>query len=103
MEKPYIWLTQDEAANYLGISKPKIYRLVVDGYMTAVKFSPKSDMKFLKADLDAYVQKCRVNPEAGAEMQINQKQEEAEHFPGSSAELNSIKALNEKWVKANFE
>ncbi|MEN6565905.1 MAG: excisionase family DNA-binding protein [Veillonellales bacterium] len=65
VQKRYEWLTQAGAAEYLGVSRPKIYRLVIEGHLKAIKFSPRSDMRFLKSDLDEYVKNSYIN--AGGE------------------------------------
>ena len=50
------WFTVGEAADYLRLSKPSIYRLVGQGVLLAYTIGPKGERRFKRADLDAVLQ-----------------------------------------------
>ena len=50
------WFTVGEAANYLRLSKPSIYRLVGQGLLPAYTIGPKGERRFKRSDLDAVLQ-----------------------------------------------
>jgi excisionase family DNA binding protein len=47
------WFTVAEAAEYLRLSKPSIYRLVSQGVLTAHTIGGKGERRFKRADLNA--------------------------------------------------
>ncbi len=47
------WLTVTEAADYLGVSRPTLYRLVRSGELVAHRIAGKGTMRFRQEDLDA--------------------------------------------------
>lgn len=47
------WFTVGEAADYLRLSKPSIYRLVTQGVLTAHTIGDAGERRFKRADLDA--------------------------------------------------
>jgi excisionase family DNA binding protein len=51
------WFTVAEAAVYLRLSKPSIYRLVTQGVLTAHTIGGKGERRFRRADLDAALQR----------------------------------------------
>ncbi len=53
-----IWLTQSEAAAYLGVSPKTISRLREDGRLSYYKLDRLVLLK--KADIDRLVERCRV-------------------------------------------
>jgi excisionase family DNA binding protein len=50
------WFTVGEAADYLRLSKPSIYRLVGQGVLPAYTIGFKGERRFKRADLDAVLQ-----------------------------------------------
>jgi excisionase family DNA binding protein len=56
------WLTVAQTAAKLGLSKMSIYRLIDSGALPAFKFGPGRAVRINPADLNAYVQSCRVIP-----------------------------------------
>ena len=50
------WFTVGEAADYLRLSKPSIYRLVGQGVLPAYTIGPKGERRFKRSDLDAVLQ-----------------------------------------------
>lgn len=47
------WFTVGEAAEYIRLSKPSIYRLVDQGLLPAYTIGPKGERRFKRSDLDA--------------------------------------------------
>jgi excisionase family DNA binding protein len=47
------WLTLDEAATYLKVSKPTIYRFCAGGCLPYYKLAGTGQRRFKRADLDA--------------------------------------------------
>ena len=50
---PEDWLTLDEAAGYLKVSKPSIYRYCAEGKLGFYKLAGTGARRFKAADLDA--------------------------------------------------
>lgn len=50
-------MTPTEAANYLRISKPKLWKLRDAGKLPTIKLGAKSP-RFRKSDLDAFIESC---------------------------------------------
>lgn len=50
------WLTLDEAAAYLKLSKPSIYRLCTEGRLPFYKIAGTGQRRFKRADLDALLE-----------------------------------------------
>ena len=48
-----VWLTLDEAAAYLKVSKPTIYRFCAEGCLPFYKLAGTGQRRFKYADLDA--------------------------------------------------
>jgi len=50
------WLTLDEAASYLKVSKPSLYRFCADGRLPFFKLAGTGGRRFRRADLDALLE-----------------------------------------------
>ena len=50
------WLTLDEAAAYLKLSKPSIYRLCTEGRLPFYKIAGTGQRRFKQVDLDALLE-----------------------------------------------
>ena len=50
---PEEWLTLDEAAAYLKVSKPTVYRLCAEGHLPFYKLAGTGARRFKRSDLDA--------------------------------------------------
>lgn len=60
------WLTIEEAAEYLRVSKRTIYRWLHDGLLPGYRAGPRGPWRFLREDLDGMMR--RVAPkEVGEE------------------------------------
>ena len=53
------WFTVGEAAEYLRLSKPSIYRLVTEGQLVAHTIGTKGERRFRRADLDAVLRRAK--------------------------------------------
>ena len=51
------WLTLEEAAAYLKVSKPTIYRLCSDGRLPFYKLAGTGSRRFKKPELDALLER----------------------------------------------
>ena len=51
------WLTLDEAAAYLKVSKPTIYRLCSEGRLPFYKLAGIGSRRFKKPELDALLER----------------------------------------------
>ena len=54
-------LTSREVMQYLNISRTTLWRLTKDGLLPA--YSIGSDFRFRKSDINAYLERQRVNPD----------------------------------------
>ena len=56
------WLSIEQAAQYLTLSRDQIDKLVGEGTLTKHKLGPhpRSRVLLAKSDLDAYVESCRT-------------------------------------------
>ena len=54
------WLTLDEAAKYLKVSKPSIYRFCAEGRLPFFKLAGTGARRFKRADLDALLEPGRA-------------------------------------------
>lgn len=50
------WLTLDEAAKYLKVSKPSIYRFCAEGRLPFFKLAGTGARRFKRSDLDALLE-----------------------------------------------
>jgi len=50
------WLTLEEAAKYLKVSKPSIYRFCAEGRLPFFKLAGTGARRFKRADLDALLE-----------------------------------------------
>jgi excisionase family DNA binding protein len=50
------WLTMDEAAAYLKVSKPSLYRFCAEGRLPFFKLAGTGSRRFRRADLDALLE-----------------------------------------------
>ena len=50
------WLTLDEAAKYLKVSKPSIYRFCAEGRLPFYKLAGTGARRFKRSDLDALLE-----------------------------------------------
>jgi len=57
---PDEWLTLDEAASYLKLSKPSVYRLCAEGRLPFFKLAGTGARRFKRADLDALFEPGRA-------------------------------------------
>ena len=53
------WLTLDEAAAYLKVSKPSIYRFCAEGRLPFFKLAGTGARRFRRSDLDALLEPGR--------------------------------------------
>ena len=58
------WFTVGEAAEYLRLSKPSIYRLVSQGVLVAHTIGGTGERRFRRADLDAALKREKGKPAA---------------------------------------
>ncbi|MEZ5243917.1 MAG: helix-turn-helix domain-containing protein [Acidimicrobiales bacterium] len=54
------WLSTPAAAERLGITARTLYRFIDEGQLPAFRFGRVIRLK--KADVDAYIESCRVEP-----------------------------------------
>jgi excisionase family DNA binding protein len=54
------WKSSREAAEYLGISENTLYRLIDEGLLPA--YRPGRSLRLRTPDLDAYLERARVQP-----------------------------------------
>jgi excisionase family DNA binding protein len=54
------WLGTKEAAGRLGVTLRSLYRFIDEGDLTAYKFGRVIRLK--QADVDRYVESCRIQP-----------------------------------------
>jgi excisionase family DNA binding protein len=54
------WLTLDEAAAYLKVSKPSIYRFCAEGRLPFFKLAGTGARRFRRSDLDALLEPGRA-------------------------------------------
>ena len=71
------WLTLDEAAKYLKVSKPSIYRFCAEGRLPFFKLAGTGARRFKRSDLDALLEPGHV----GAPIAEKQAAAEAELKP----------------------
>jgi excisionase family DNA binding protein len=56
------WLTLDEAAAYLKVSKPSIYRYCSEGRLAFYKLAGTGARRFKRSDLDALLTLGQATP-----------------------------------------
>jgi len=54
------WLTLDEAAAYLKVSKPSVYRFCAEGRLRFFKLAGTGGRRFRRTDLDALLEPGRA-------------------------------------------
>jgi excisionase family DNA binding protein len=59
------WLTVDEAAAYLKLSKPSIYRFCSEGKLPFYVFGGVGTRRFKRSDLDALLQRGEPTGKVG--------------------------------------
>ncbi len=60
------WLTLEEAAAYLKVSKPSIYRYTSEGRLRFYKLAGIGTRRFKRSDLDALLEPGEAAPKAVA-------------------------------------
>lgn len=58
------WLTAAEAAKYLKVSKPTIYRLSAEGRLPFFTIAGRGDRRYKRTDLDAVLEPGQEGKEA---------------------------------------
>lgn len=58
--EPQMWYSVDEAARYLRLPREIIYRLVIQGHLTAYKATGRGNERFSRQDLDAMMQQIEI-------------------------------------------
>ena len=64
------WLTLEEAAAYLKVSKPTIYRLCSEGCLPFYKLAGTGQRRFRPSDLDALLVPGRPGRQANYDCQL---------------------------------
>lgn len=59
---PDEWMTLDEAAAYLKVSKPSIYRYTSEGRLAFYKIAGVGGRRFKRSDLDAMMEPGEASP-----------------------------------------
>lgn len=63
------WLTIEEAAEYLRVSRRTIYRWVHDGLLPGYRAGPRGPWRFRQEDLDGLMRRAGTE-EAGEELAV---------------------------------
>jgi excisionase family DNA binding protein len=81
------WFTVGEAAEYLRLSKPSIYRLVSQGTLRAYTIGETGVRRFRREDLEAV-----LHPEGPGSERVRGRPGRKPHHPPSSEQRTAVAA-----------